>query len=108
MKFWKILIAFVFTLALLVAARKTTAVKSVHKTVERGGILIEHDTVPKRRGEGNAVISAKVIGADGVKLLYRIGEGEFQAVQMVMKEGQTHFFAASIPHQEKGARAKPS
>ena len=104
MKFWKILFAFIFTLALLVAARKTTTVKSVHKTVERGGILIEHDTVPKRRGEGNAVISAKVIGADKVKLFYRIGEGEFQAVRMDMKEGETHFFAASVPHQKKSTR----
>jgi hypothetical protein len=105
MKFWKILFAFIFTLALLVAARKTTTVKSVHKTVEKGGILIEHDTVPKRRGEGNAVIFAKVMGADKVRLLYRIGEGEFQAVRMDMKEGEGDLFAASVPHQEKGVRA---
>ena len=104
MKFWKISIAFVFTLALLVAARETTAVKSVHKTVERGGILIEHDTVPKRRGQGDAVVSAKVMGADKVRLLYRIGEGEFQAVRMDMKEGEGDLFAASVPHQKKGTR----
>jgi hypothetical protein len=104
MKFWKILIAFLFTLALLVVARKTTTVKPVHKTVGRGGILIEHDTVPKRRGQGDALLSAKVTGADEVKLVYRIGEGQFQAVQMDMNEGEAHFFAASIPHQEKGTR----
>jgi hypothetical protein len=105
MKFWKILIALVFTLALLVVARKTTAVKSVHKTVERGGILIEHETVPKRRGEGNAIISAKVIGAHEVKLFYRIGDGEFSAVGMNPKEGEADLVVASIPDHEKGTKA---
>jgi hypothetical protein len=105
MKFWRILFAFIFTLVLLVCARKTTTVKSVHKTVERGGILIEHDTVPKRRGEGDVVIPVKVSGAQEVKLFYRIGKGEFQSVDMDLKEGRSDLFSASIPHHKKGTKA---
>ena len=105
MKFWRILIAFIFTLVLLFFARKTTTVKPVHKTVERGGILIEHDTVPKKRGEGDAVIPVKVTGAKEVKLFYRIGKGEFQAVNMNLKEGESDLFVASIPHHKKGTKA---
>ena len=105
MKLWRILIAFFFTLALLAFARKTTAVKSVHQTVKRGGIFIEHDTVPKRRGEGNVLIPVKVSGADKVKLFYRIGEGEFQTVDMVPKEGEGDLFVAFVPDHEKGTRA---
>jgi hypothetical protein len=105
MKFWKILFAIIFTIALLVVARKTTTVKPVHTTVERGGILIEHDTVPKRRGEGEVVIPVKVTGAEKVKLFYRIGKGEFQAVDMNLKEGESNLFVASIPNHEKGTRA---
>jgi len=105
MKFWKILIALIFTIVLLVFARKTTAVKSVHKTVERGGILIEHDTVPKRRGTGDVVIPVKVSGAEEVKLFYRIGKREFQAIDMNLKEGEKNLFVASIPHHKKGTRA---
>lgn len=105
MKFWKILLAFIFTLVLLAFARKTSTVKSVHKTVERGGILIEHDTVPKRRGEGHAVIPVKVVGADEVKLFYRIGKGKFQAVDMNSEEGERDLFVATIPHHKKGTKA---
>jgi hypothetical protein len=105
MKFWRILFAFIFTLVLLVFARKTTTVKSVHKTVERGGIRIEHDTVPKKRGQGDAVILAKVGGAEEAKLFYRIGKGEFQAVDMDSKEGESNLFSASIPHHKKGTKA---
>ncbi len=105
MKFWKIFIAFLFTLALLVVARKTTTVKPVHKTVERGGILIEHDTVPKKRGQGDAVVSAKVTGTDEVKLFYRIEKGEFQAVEMDLQAGEGDFFSASVPPQNRGTKA---
>jgi len=105
MKFWKILIALIFTIVLLVFARKTTTVKSVHKTVDRGGILIEHDTVPKRRGAGDVVIPVKVSGAEEVKLFYRIGKMEFRAVDMNLKEGERNLFVASIPHHKKGTRA---
>jgi len=90
---------------LLVFARKTTTVKSVHKTVETGGILIEHDTVPKRRGEGDVVIPVKVSGAEEVKLFYRIGKGEFRSVDMDLKEGESDLFLASIPHHKKGTKA---
>lgn len=105
MKFWKILIAFFFTLLLLAFARKTTTVKPVHKTVERGGIRIEHDTVPKRRGGGNVVIPVKVSGAEKVRLFYKIGEGEFQGVDMDLEKGGSDLFAALIPHHKKGTRA---
>ncbi len=105
MRFLRILIAFIFTLLLLVVARNTTAVRPIHKTVEKGGILIEHDTVPKRRGEGDVVIPVKVSGADVVKLFYRIGKGEFQAVGMNLKEVESDIFVATIPHHEKGTKA---
>jgi hypothetical protein len=105
MKFWRILIAFIFTLVLLVFARKTTTVQSVHKTVEKSGILIDHNTVPKKVGEGDAVIPVKVIGANEVKLFYRIGEEELQAVDMGLKEGENDVFVASIPYHKKGTQA---
>jgi hypothetical protein len=105
MKFWRILIAFIFTLVLLVFARKTTTVQSVHKTVEKSGILIDHNTVPKKVGEGDAVIPVKVIGANEVKLFYRIGEEELQAVDMGLKEGGNDVFVAFIPYHKKGTQA---
>ncbi|MFQ6032471.1 MAG: hypothetical protein ACE5K2_06065 [Candidatus Zixiibacteriota bacterium] len=105
MKFWRILIAFFLTLVLLAFARKTTTVKSVRKAVERDGILIVHDTVPKKRDEGDAQISVKVSGAKEVKLFYRIGEGEFQSADMDLKEGESDLFLASIPHHKKGTKA---
>jgi hypothetical protein len=105
MKFWRILIAFIFTLVLLVFARKTTTVQSVHKTVEKSGILIDHNTVPKKVGHGDAVISVKVIGAKEVKLFYKIENGEFRSVDMGLKEGESDLFVAFIPYQKKGTQA---
>lgn len=102
MKFRRILAAILITLVLLALARKMTTVKSVHKTVDIGGVVIEHDTVPKKRGPGDAVIPVKVSGAEKATLFYRIGEGDFQAVQMDLKEGESDVFVASIPHQKKG------
>lgn len=104
MKFWRILFAFIFTLILLSVARKITAVKSVHKTVEKSGIIIVHDTVPKKVGEGDALIPVKVNGAEEVKLFYRIGEGEFQMVEMDLKKEEGDLFVASIPHHQKGSK----
>jgi hypothetical protein len=104
MKFWRILIAFVFTLVLLGFARKTTTVKSVHKTVEKNGILIVHDTVPKKRGGGDVEIPVKVKGAKEVKLFYRIGEGGFQVVDMDLKKGEGDIFSTFIPHHKKGTK----
>ncbi len=105
MKFWRILVAIIFTLLLLSSARKTTTVQSVHKTVEKNGILIVHDTVPKKRGEGDAVIPVKVSGAEEVKLFYKIEKEEFQTVDMNPKEGENDVFVASIPHHRKGTKA---
>jgi len=105
MKFWRILVAFVLTLVLLGFARKTTTVQSVHKTVEKSGILIDHNTMPKKVGEGDAVISVKVIGAKEVKLFYKIKNGEFQSVYMTPKEEESDVFVASIPHHKKGTKA---
>jgi len=104
MKFWRILVAFFFTLLLLTLARKMTMVRSVHKTVNRGGVIIEHDTVPKTRGQGDAVIPVKISGAEEAKLFYRIGEGEFQAVDLDLKEEENDLFVASIPSQKKGTK----
>lgn len=105
MKFWRILLALIFTLILLSFARKITVVRSVHKTVEKNGILIVHDTVPKKIGEGDAIIPVKVIGANEVKLFYRIGEEELQAVDMGLKEGENYVFVASLPYHKKGTQA---
>lgn len=105
MKFWRILVAIIFTLLLLGFARKTTTVQSVHKTVEKSGILIDHNTVPKKIGDGDAVISVKVIGAKEVKLFYKIENGEFRSVNMGLKEGESDLFVAFIPYQKKGTQA---
>jgi hypothetical protein len=105
MKFWRILFAFIFTLLLLGFARKTTTVRSVHVTAEKSGILIDHNTVPKKVGEGEVQIPVKVIGANEVKLFYKIEEGEFQSVDMTPKEGESDVFVASIPHHKKGTKA---
>jgi hypothetical protein len=105
MKFWRILVAFIFTLLLLSFARKTTTVQSVHKTVEKSGILIDHNTVPKKVGEGDAVIPVKINGAEEVRLFYRIGEGKFQGVDMNPKEGENDVFVTFIPYHKKGTQA---
>jgi hypothetical protein len=105
MKFWRILVAIIFTLLLLSFARKTTTVQSVHKTVEKSGILIDHNTVPKKVGEGDAVIPVKVMGAEEAKLFYRIEKGEFQTVYMNPKEGENDVFVAFIPYHKKGTQA---
>lgn len=106
MKFWKIVVAFLFTLLLLGFARKTTMVRSVHKIVEQQGVLIDHHTVPKQTGDEIPVISAKVSGATDVKLVYKIGkDGEFQSVSMNPKPGEENVFTASIPHYPKATNA---
>jgi len=105
MKFWRILFAFIFTLVLLGFARRVTMVRSVHKTVEKSGIMIDHNTVPKKEGEGDAQIPVKVIGANEVKLFYKIEEREFRSVDMTPKEGKSDVFVASIPHHKKGTKA---
>jgi hypothetical protein len=105
MKFWRILVTFIFTLFLLSFARKTTRVQSVHKTVEKDGIVMVHDTVPKKAGEGDAVIPVKVIGSKEVKLFYKIGKEEFRSVDMGLKEGENDVFVASIPYHKKGTQA---
>jgi uncharacterized membrane protein YidH (DUF202 family) len=106
MKFWKITVAFLFTIILLGFARRTTMVRSVHKVVEQSGIVIDHHTVPKQAGDEVPVISAKVTGASEVKLFYKIGpEGEFQSVPMNLKPGEENVFMASLPHYPKPTKA---
>jgi hypothetical protein len=105
MKFWRILIAFIFTLVLLGFARRVTMVRSVHKTVEKSGVIIDHNTVPKKESQGDAQILVKVMGANDVKLFYKIEKGEFQSVDMTPKEGESDVFVASIPHHKKGTKA---
>jgi hypothetical protein len=103
MTFWRILLAVLFTLLLLAFTRKTTAVRSVHKTVEQHGIRIEHTTVPKQVGDELPVVSAKVEGSSDVKLFYRIGEdGSYQSLQMIPESGGGDIFTASIPLHPKG------
>jgi len=80
-------------------------VRSVHKTVEKSGIIIDHYTVPKKEGEGDAQIPVKVIGANKVKLFYKIEEREFRSVDMTPREGESDVFVASIPHHKKGTKA---
>jgi hypothetical protein len=104
MKFSRILIAFIFTLVLLGFARRVTMVRSVHKTVEKSGIIIDHNTVPKKEGQGDAQILVRVMGANEVKLFYKIEKGEFQSVDMTPQEGESDVFVASIPHHKKGTK----
>jgi len=106
MKFWKILVAILFTLLLLVFTRKTTAVRSVHEVVEQQGIRIEHTTVPKQVGNEIPIIFAKVEGASEVKLFYKIGkEGEYLSAKMSPKSGEENIFVATIPLHPKGIKA---
>ena len=99
MKFWKIGLALLLTIAFLIFSRKTAAVRSVHETVQQHGILLEHNTVPKQVGDEIPEISARVQGASRVRLIYKIGkEGEYQSVEMSPKPGQEDVFAATIPH----------
>jgi len=106
MKFWKIGLAFLCTLLLLVFTRKTTAVRSVEKAVQQQDILIEHNTVPKQVGDEIPVISAKVQGASEVRLVYKIGEdGEYQWIKMSPKPDEEDVFVASIPLHPKGIKA---
>jgi uncharacterized membrane protein YidH (DUF202 family) len=106
MKFWKILVAFLFTLLLLGFARRTTMVRSVHKIVEQQGVLINHHTVPKQLGDEVPTISARVTGASDVKLVYKIGkDGELQSVPMNPKPGEENVFTTFIPHYPKATNA---
>ena len=106
MKSWKIVVAILFTLLLLAFTRKTTAVRSVHLTVQQEGILIDHHTVPKQMGDEIPVMSAKVEGASEVRLVYRIGEdGQYQSVTMSRRAEEENVFEASIPLHPKGMKA---
>ena len=106
MKFWKIGLAFLFTILLLTFTRKTTAVRSVHEMVAGHGVLIEHDTVPKQVGDEIPLISARVEGASQVRLVYKIGkEGEYQSVEMSAEPGKENVFTATIPHHPKSTIA---
>jgi hypothetical protein len=106
MKSWKIAVAILFTLLLLAFTRKTTAVRSVHLTVQQEGILIDHHTVPKQMGDEIPVMSAKVEGASEVKLVYKIGkDGHYQSVKMSPSAGEENVFEASIPLHPKGMKA---
>jgi hypothetical protein len=106
MKFWRLAVAFLFTLLLLGLARRTTMVRSVHETVQEQGIRIDHHTVPKQAGEVPPTISTKVSGASNLKLVYKIGkDGEFQSVPMNPKPGEENVFTASIPHYPKATNA---
>ncbi len=106
MKSWRVVVAVLFTLFLLVFTRKTTAVRSIHEVVGQQGILIDHFTVPKQVGDEVPIISAKVKGASEVRLFYKIGkESEYQAVKMSPKSGEENTFVASIPHHPKGIKA---
>ena len=106
MKFWKILIAILFTVLLLGYARRTTMVRSMHKVVEQSGISIDHHTVPKQMGDEIPVISATVKGTSQVNLVYRIGqEGEFLRVPMNPVPGEPNVFVLTLPHYPKAINA---
>jgi hypothetical protein len=106
MKVWKIAAAILFTLLMLVFTRSTTAVRSVHKMVDREGILIDHHTVPKQVGEEIPVISARVEGASEVRLVYKIGpDGEYRTVAMSPKPAEADIYETTIPLHPKGIKA---
>ncbi|MFH1336558.1 MAG: hypothetical protein ABII96_08575 [Candidatus Zixiibacteriota bacterium] len=106
MKLWKIGLALLFTVLLLGYARRTTMVRSVHKVVEQSDIEIDHHTVPKQVGDQIPVISAKVVGATQVNLIYKIGQnGEYNRVPMNRAPNAENFFTASLPHYPKATKA---
>ncbi len=106
MKYWRVGVAFFFTLFVLVFSRKTTTVRSVHKVVEKEGLRIEHTTIPKQVGDEIPVISAKVKGASEVRLFYKIGkEGEYRSQKMTPQLAEKDLFVATLPHYPKATKA---
>lgn len=106
MKLWRMAAALLFTVLLLVFAKKTAMVRSVHEVAEGNGMLIEHMTVAKQVGDEIPVISAKVEGASEVNLFYKIGkDGDYQSVKMDQKPEGGNVFTASLPLYPKATKA---
>jgi len=111
----KTILALILTLTLLVIARKTSMVRSVYLRAEKGEVFIEHKTIPKKEGKGDAVVSAKVTGIQStenqVMLVYRIKKKEtetltdYYSTQMIPDRGKGIDFSGKIPHHPKGAQA---
>jgi hypothetical protein len=106
MRFWKIAVAILFSLLMLIFTRSTTSVRSVHKMVDGEGIVIDHHTVPKQVGDEIPVISARVEGASEVRLVYKIGpDGEYRTVAMSPQPAEADVYQAAIPLHPKGIKA---
>ncbi len=90
-------------------------VRSVNQMVKKGGITIEHKTVPKKEGGGDAVISAKVTGIQSpenqVFLFYKIKKKkaeiytDYYSTLMNSEKEESSYFKGIIPHQPKGDQA---
>lgn len=88
-------------------------VRSVYQIVEKQGITIKHKTVPKKEGDGDAVISAKVTGIQSpenqVFLFYKIKKKKSDIFSpcnsVLMKQKEKELFEGVISHQPKGDKA---
>ncbi|KPL03922.1 MAG: hypothetical protein AMJ90_02735 [candidate division Zixibacteria bacterium SM23_73_2] len=108
----KTILALVLTIILLVFARKTSMVRSVYMEAEKGKVKIEHYTVPKKEGAGDAVIPVNIKGIENqenrVLLLYRFKKKEsgtltdYFSTSMIPDQKNVAGFKGIIPHQPKG------
>jgi hypothetical protein len=105
MKFLKIIIAVLITLAVLGYARKTSVGRSAKISIEKEGIKIEQMTTPKQEGETPAVIKANVSNASTVKLFYKVGDKpEYEIYEMKESQSEKGLYETSVPTYPKGIR----
>ena len=111
MRFLKYILAFIFTLVLLVIARKISSREPELISVKDEGIELSHTSVTEKMGPGEVEIKAdlKVSGSSEnyvLNLYYKIGKGESEYASLKMKpvEGISSQFAEFIPSQPKGKR----
>ncbi len=112
MKIFKLILAFIITLFLLVIARKISTREPEYNAVINDGISLSHTTVTQQVGSGKVRIDATLKtpeppGNYSFNLFYKIGKGkdEYKSLKMELVEGATDQFVAFIPSQPKGKRA---
>jgi len=106
MKILKVLLTLILTVGLLVFARMTTKVRSVHLDIKDQGIAMQHDTVPKVVGKEKPNIGVKVDGTEEVFLNYKIGsESEYKTKKMLHEKTVGNLFSSKIPSHKIGEKA---
>jgi len=110
MRFLKILLALIFTIVLLVVARKLSSREPEYLEVTANGTKLSHTTVIEKIGPGKVKINANLsapqsLGSYSLELFYRMGEGEYTNLRMNLIEGTSDQLSTFIPSQTKGKRA---